>query len=73
MRKILRIASLEVRTEKGDTIEIFFSLLNEMLQKVGKKNKDYKFNPKYIFNYEEGFNFVGMSRDLVNSLQQKES
>ena len=62
MRSILRIASMEVRTEKGDTIEIFFSLLNEMLQKVGKKNKDYKFNPKYIFNDEAGSNFVGISR-----------
>ena len=62
MRRVLRIASCEVRTEKGDTIEIFFSLLNEMLQKVGNKDKDYKFNPKYIFNDEAGSNFVGISR-----------
>ena len=61
MRRILRIVSMEGRTEKGDTIEIFFSL-NEMPQKVGKKNKDYKFNPKYIFNDEAGSNFVGISR-----------
>ena len=62
MRRILRIASMEVRTEKGDTIQMFFSLLNEMLQQVGKKDKDYKFNPKYIFNDEAGSNFVGISR-----------
>ena len=41
---------------------MFFSLLNKMLQQLGKKDKDYKFNPKYIFNEEAGSNFVGISR-----------
>ena len=49
-----------------------FSLLNEMLQQVGKKDKDYKFNPKYIFNDEAGSNLLASVESLVNSLQQRE-
>ena len=39
---------MEVRSEATEDKAIFFKLLNEMLQIVGKKDKDYKFNPQYI-------------------------
>ena len=55
---------MEVKTESTENICLFFSMLNEMLQKVGKKNKDYKFNPKHIMCDEAGANIKGIKEAL---------
>ena len=47
MRCIIRLASMEVRSEKTEELTIFWELLNEMLAKLTKK-PGYKFNPNYI-------------------------
>ena len=64
MRSLIRLASMEVKTESTENIRLFFSMLNEMLQKVGKKNKDYKFNPKHIMCDEAGANIKGIKEAL---------
>ena len=52
MRKVIRLASMDLRTENSKDIALFFTLFNEMLQKVTGK-PDYKFNPCY-FLWDEG-------------------
>ena len=64
MRRVLRLASMEVRSEATEDIAIFFKLFNEMLQIVGKKDKDYKFNPRYILCDEAGGNIRGIKEAL---------
>ena len=61
---VLRLACIEVRSEATEDIAIFFKLLNEMLQIVGKKDKDYKFNPQYILCDEAGGNIRGIKEAL---------
>ena len=56
MRCVIRLASMEVRSEATEDIAIFFKLINEMLQIVGKKEEGYKFNPRYILCDEAGGN-----------------
>ena len=60
MHSVLRLACMEVRSEATEDIAIFFKLLNEMLQILGKKDKDYKFNPQYILCVEAGGNIRGI-------------
>ena len=57
MRRIIQLASMEVRTEKTEELKIFWKLLNEMLEKITKKT-GYKFNPNYIMFDEAGANFT---------------
>ena len=64
MHRVLRLACMEVRSEATEDIAIFFKLLNEMLQIVGKKDKDYKFNPQYILCDEAGGNIRGIKEAL---------
>ena len=45
MRRVLRLACMEVRSEATEDIAIFFKLLNEMLQIVGKKDKGLQVQP----------------------------
>ena len=52
MRRIIRLASVEVRSEKTEELTIFWELLNEMLEKLTKK-PGHKFNPNYIM-FDEG-------------------
>ena len=59
MRRIIRLASMEVRTEKTEELTIFWELLNEMLEKITKKT-GYKFNPNYIMFDEAGANFTSV-------------
>ena len=59
MREMIRLASMEVRTEHTDELTIFWKLLNEMLAKLTKK-PDYKFNPNYIQFDEAGANFTSV-------------
>ena len=55
MRKVFRLASMDLRTEHSKDIALFFTLLNEMLQKVRGK-PDHKFNPCYFLCDEGGAN-----------------
>ena len=64
MRRVIRLASMEVRSEATEDIAIFFKLINEMLQIVGKKEKGYKFNPRYILCDEAGGNIRGIKEAL---------
>ena len=64
MRCLLRLASMEVKSESTENICLFFKLLNEMLQIIGKKDKDYKFNPKHIMCDEAGGNIRGIKEAL---------
>ena len=59
MRQIIRLASMEVRTEHTDELSIFWILLNEMLAKLTKK-PNYKFNPRHILFDEAGANFTSV-------------
>ena len=52
MREMLRLASMEMRTENTNDISIFFTLFNEVLQKVSGI-EGYKFNP-WCFMCDEG-------------------
>ena len=64
MRCLLRLACMEVKSESTENIRLFFDLLNEMLQIVGKKDKNYKFNPKHIMCDEAGGNIRGIKEAL---------
>ena len=64
MQRVIRLASMEVRSEATEDIAIFFKLINEMLQIVGKKEKGYKFNPRYILCDEAGGNIRGIKEAL---------
>ena len=55
---------MEVRSEATEDIAIFFKLINEMLQIVGKKEEGYKFNPSYILCDEAGGNIRGKKEAL---------
>ena len=59
MRRIIWLASMEVRTEKMEDLKIFWELINEMLEKLTKK-PGYKFNPNYIMFDEAGANFTSV-------------
>ena len=56
MRRILRLASMEVRREDTLNIKWFWKLWNECLEKVSGQ-EGYKFNPKAIMVDENGANF----------------
>ena len=64
MHRVIRLASMKVRSEATEDIAIFFKLINEMLQIVGKKEKGYKFNPRYILCDEAGGNIRGIKEAL---------
>ena len=59
MRRIICLASMEVRSEKTEELTIFWELLNEMLEQLTKK-PGYKFNPNYIMFDEGGANFTSV-------------
>ena len=62
MRRVLRLVSMEVRSESTENLIIFWQLFNEMLIKVGKKNNTYKFNPRFIMTDEAGAHFAAMKK-----------
>ena len=60
-RAVMRIATMEAMTEDTPTMTLFFTLLNEVLQKVtGKPN--YKFNPSCFYVDEAGANKNAIAR-----------
>lgn len=58
LRKILKLASMEVRSEDTVNIALFFKLFNEILSKVN--GSPIAFNPKGIMVDEAGGNFQGI-------------
>ena len=62
MRRVLRLVSMEVKSESTENLTKFWQLVNEMLIKVGKKNNTYKFNPRFIMTDEAGAHFAAMKK-----------
>ena len=58
LRKILKLASMEVRKEDTTNIKLFWQLFNEVLTKVN--GKPTYFNPKGIMVDEAGPNYCGV-------------
>ena len=59
LRKVLRLANMELHTENTKDITIFFTLFNEVLAKFSGKER-YKFNPRAFICDEGGANFIGL-------------
>ena len=60
MRKLIRLASMYVKSESSKSVKIFFTLFNEVLQKVSG-NPEYKLNPRFILCDNSGANLNGMA------------
>ena len=60
LRSVIRLVSMEVKSESTENLIMFWSLVNEMLQIVGKKCNSYKFNPRNIMTDEAGAHFTAM-------------
>ena len=60
MRKLLKLACMECRSESTETIALFFKLWNEALMAAGDKNTTYRFNPKNIMVDSAGANYGGI-------------
>ena len=59
LRKMKRLATMEVEREMRENVVLFFRLFNEALSKyVG--DPDYKFNPCFIMTDEAGTNVQGL-------------
>ena len=56
MKKILHLASMEIRTENTHDIAQFFRFFNEIVAKE-KKVPGYKFNPRCFICDEGGYNY----------------
>ena len=62
MRRILRLAMMEVKSESTHKISIFWELFNEIPSEI--KGKNYKFNPKSIMVDETVQTIVLLGRSL---------
>ena len=60
MKKILRLASMEIRSEHHEHIGLFFKLFNEILS-IMKEESGYKFNPRYFVCDEAGANYKAIA------------
>ena len=58
-RKLMRLATCEVKGETSESCALFWKIVNEMLREVTKK-PDYKFNPKHFIVDEAGATFNGI-------------
>ena len=56
MKQILRLTSMEIRSENHTDIALFLHLFNEILSQVSGRT-GYKFNPRYFVCDEGGANF----------------
>ena len=61
MKKILRLASMEIRSEHHEDIALFFRLFNEILSTV-KGEQNYQFNPRYFVCDEAGANYKAIAQ-----------
>ena len=60
MRRLLKLVAMEVRSESQENISYFWKLWNEVLQKVGGKDANYKFNPRNIMVDSSGANYCAV-------------
>ena len=60
MRKVFRLVSMEIKSESTENLVLFWKMVNQMLQKVGKKGDEYKFNPKFLMTDEAGAHFAAL-------------
>lgn len=60
MRKLLRLAVMEVEHENAENLTVFWQIFNEMLQKVSSKIS-YKFNPTGFVADEHHANWISIS------------
>ena len=60
MRRILRLAMMEVKSESTKEISLFWQLFNDILTEI--KGKNYKFNPKSIMVDENGANYCAIRK-----------
>ena len=60
MCRILKLAAMEVRSESQENISYFWKLWNEVLQIVGDKDANYKFNPRNIMVDSSGANYCAV-------------
>ena len=60
MKKVLHLASMDIRSEHHKDIALFMTLFNKMLAEV-KGDENYKFNPRYFVCDESGANYKALS------------
>ena len=60
MHRILRLATIEVKSKLTKEISLFWELFNEILSKI--KGKNYMFNPKSIMVDENGANYCAIRK-----------
>ena len=60
MRKLLKLACMECRTESSQTIGMFFKIWNKALMVASKKTTPYFFNPRHIMVDSAGSNYRGI-------------
>ena len=60
MRRLLKLACMEVKSESTECIAMFFKLWNECLRLAGMKNSTYMFNPRKIMVDSAGANYAGI-------------
>ena len=60
MKKVLQLASMDIRSENHKDIALFFCLFNKILAEV-KGEENYKFNPRYFVCNESGANYKALA------------
>lgn len=60
MRKLLKLACMECRTESSQTIGMFFKIWNKALAVASGRSTPYFFNPKHIMVDSAGSNYRGI-------------
>ena len=60
MHRILRIATMEVKSKSTKEISLFWELFNDILSEI--KGKKYKFNPKSIMVDKNGANYCAIRK-----------
>ena len=60
MKKVIRLVSMDIRSENHKDIALFFQMFNKMLAEV-KGVENYKFNPRYFVCDESGANYKALA------------
>ena len=60
MHHILRLATMEAKSESTPEISIFWELFNEIISEI--KGRNYKFNPRSIMVDENGANYCAIRK-----------
>ena len=70
MRKILQLASMDIRSENSKDIVMFFHLFNEILEKESGK-PGYKFNPHTFMCDEGSANYKAIEMEYGNEFTKE--